>query len=55
MIDSELRFLWGCLRPSSLLVAPAAHISGDMCEGDRGEMRRVSGTSRRCLNSESII
>ena len=41
------------LEPSRLLGAPAAHISGDMCEGDRGEMRRVSGTSNKFLNSES--
>ena len=43
------------LEPSRLLGAPAAHISGDMCEGDRSEMRRVSGTSHGCLSSESII
>ena len=60
MIDSELRCVWGCLRPSSLgpsrlLGAPAAHINGDMCECDGGEMSRVSGTSHGCLNSESII
>ena len=35
--------------------ARCAHISRDMCEGDRGEMRRVSGTSHGCLNSESIV
>ena len=31
------------------LGAPAAQISGDMCEGDRGEMRRVSGTSHEVI------
>lgn len=25
---------------------PPAHIDGDMCEGDRGEMRRVSRDGR---------